>query len=398
MASKRDYYELLGVDRSAQPDEIKKAFRKLAVANHPDKNPGDKAAEERFKEISEAYEVLSDAEKRKQYDAYGHDGLKSSFGPGGFDFRRDFTHGADMEDLLGSLFGGGGGGGVFESFFGGGGGQRQSRNGPQRGADLRFDIEIDFEEAVFGSKREVVLPTTEECAPCTGSGVAPGSKRETCRQCNGQGAVISGGGFFQVRRTCPVCGGVGTIVTKPCPTCHGAGRTKTQNRIVIKIVKGVDTGTRLRLSGKGEGGSRGGPPGDLYVIIQVKPHELFERREDDLFCDMPVPFDVLALGGDVQVPTVNGFATLHVASGTESGKTFRLRGHGVPHVDGYGNGDLHVRLLAEIPQKLGSREKKAIKALSDMLAEANYSEGKKFKGMADAFLNRKKAIEEAPVS
>lgn len=393
MAAKRDYYELLGVERSASADEVKKAFRKLAVANHPDKNPGDKAAEERFKEISEAYEVLSDANKRKQYDAYGHDGMK--FGPGGFDFGRDFTHMSDLEDVIGQFFSGGGGG-VFEGFFGGGG--RQSRTGPQQGSHLRFDLEIDLEEAVFGSRRELELPTTEECKPCTGTGVAAGSKRETCRQCNGQGAVISGGGFFQVRRTCPVCGGAGTIVTKPCSSCQGAGRVRAQNRIALKIIKGVDTGSRLRISGKGEGGARGGPPGDLYVTIHVRQHPLFERNGDDLVCRMPVPFDVLVLGGDVQVPTVSGYATLHVPAGTESGKVLRLRGHGVPHLDGYGNGDLHVCLVAEIPQKLGMREKKAIKALSEMLAESNYSMGRQFREQADAFLKRKSALEEAPVS
>ena len=282
MANKQDYYELLGASRSASPEELKKAYRKLAMKYHPDRNAGDKAAEEKFKELSEAYEILSDPKKRQQYDQYGHDGLKSQFGPGGFDFGRDFTHGADLQDILGNLFGGGGGGGgggMFDDFFGGGGRRQGSRpGGPQQGADLRFDIEIDFEEAAYGSEREITLPVSVQCDPCTGSGVTPGSKRETCRQCGGQGSVISGGGFFQVRQTCPVCGGQGTMVTNPCKKCGGTGRVKTRKRITLKIPHGVETGSRLRLTGKGEGGVRGGPAGDLYVVIRVKAHTLFRRR------------------------------------------------------------------------------------------------------------------------
>ncbi|MBT3194661.1 MAG: molecular chaperone DnaJ [Verrucomicrobia bacterium] len=395
MATKQDYYELLGVARSASPDEIKKAYRKLAMKYHPDRNAGDDVAEEKFKAVSEAYEVLSDAGKRQQYDQFGHDGLKSSFGPGGFDFGRDFTHGADLQDILGSIFGGGGGGGgsIFDDFFGGGGRRRGSRpDGPQPGADLRFDIEIDFEEAAYGSEREITLPISVQCEPCSGSGVTPGSKRETCRQCAGQGSVISGGGFFQVRQTCPVCGGQGTMVTDPCVKCEGTGRVKARKRITLKIPPGVETGSRLRLTGKGEGGVRGGTAGDLYVVIRVKPHDVFRRREDDLFCEIPVPFEVLALGGSIDVPTIDGFAKLKIAAGTPTGKVFRLRKKGMPSVEGYGRGDLHVQVVTEIPVKLNSKQKKALEDFKGTAGEKNYPSAKRFREQADAFLERKKAM------
>ena len=395
MAAKQDYYELLGVSRSASPDEVKKAYRKLAMKYHPDRNAGNAEAEEKFKEVSEAYEVLSDANKRQQYDQYGHDGLKSSFGPGGFDFGRDFTHGADLQDILGSIFGGGGGGGggMFDDFFGGGGRRRGGRpDGPQPGADLRFDIEIDFEEAAYGSEREITLPISVQCDPCTGSGVTPGSKRETCRQCGGAGSVISGGGFFQVRQTCPVCGGQGTLVTNPCSKCEGSGRVKTRKRITLKIPRGVETGSQLRLAGKGEGGVRGGPAGNLYVVIRVRPHALFRRREDDLFCEMPVPFDVLTLGGNIDVPTIDGFAKLKIAPGTETGKVFRLRSKGMPNVEGRGRGDLHAQVVTEIPVKLSSKQKKALIEFKDNVTDKNYPSAARFREQAKTFLERKKAM------
>jgi molecular chaperone DnaJ len=341
-----------------------------------------------FKQISEAYEVLSDPAKKAQYDRFGHDGLRSSFGPGGFDFSRDFTHSADLQDILGSIFGEGGG--FFDDFLGGG--RRRSRTGPQQGADLRFDLEIDLEEAVYGSKREITYPVGEECGKCNGSGVAQGSHRETCRQCGGRGAIISGGGFFQVRQTCPICSGAGTIITQPCRDCQGNGRVKVQRRIVLKIMKGVETGSRLRLSGKGDGGVRGGPPGDLYVVIQVRQHELFERRGDDLYCEVPVPFDIASLGGEIEIPTVDGFANLKLASGTPTGKVFRLRGKGIPNIEGYGSGDLHVRVVAEVPDKLDSRQKKAMKDLSVVLDESNYPAKAAFKKQVDTFYARKEAL------
>jgi len=390
MAKKKDYYELLGISRSASADEIKKAYRKLAMKYHPDRNPDDKEAEARFKEVSEAYEVLSDPEKRRRYDQFGHEGMKSAFGPGGFDFARDFTHMGDLQDILGSIFGGGGGGGFFDDIFGGG--RRRSRTGPQRGSDLRFDLEIDLEEAVFGSQREIMLPMNVECDTCSGTGVAKGSRPETCKQCGGSGEVIGGGGFFQVRQTCPICGGSGRVIRNPCRTCEGAGRVKTRRRLTLRIPQGVDTGARLRLGGKGEGGLRGGPAGDLYVVLHVKPHPLFERRGDDLFCEAPVPVATLVLGGQIEVPTVDGYAKLKLAAGTENGKVFRLRGKGVANVEGYGRGDLHVRVAPEIPVKLNADQKKAMKAFVEADNEAGYPHRKRFHKAAETFFERKRAM------
>lgn len=392
MATKTDYYELLGVSRTASDDEIKKAYRKQAMKYHPDKNQGDAAAEAKFKEISEAYEVLSDPGKRQRYDQFGHDGMKQAFGPGGFDFSRDFTHASDLQDILGSLFGGGGG--MFDDFFGGGGGgRRRSRTGPQRGNDLRFNLEIDLEEAAFGSEREVSLPISEECGDCKGSGMAKGAKPEQCRHCAGRGSVVSGGGFFQVRQTCPVCGGAGTMVTNPCGSCQGTGRTKVKRRLTLKIPKGVDSGSRLRLTGKGEGGVRGGPAGDLYVVMHVRQHELFERRENDLYCEIPIPLHLAALGGELQVPTIDGYAKLKLSPGTENGKVYRLRGRGMPDVDGYGRGAMHVRVVLETPVKLSSAQKKLLKELGEQDAKKNYPSADHIRDVADAFYERKQTIQ-----
>ena len=390
MAGKRDYYELLGVPRDSSADQIKKAYRKLAMKYHPDRNQGDSAAEEKFKEVSEAYEVLSDAQKRQRYDQYGHDGMKSTFGPGGFDFSRDFTHVSDLQDILGSIFGDGGG--VFSDFFGGGGGRQRRSGGPQQGSDLRFDIDIDLEEAVFGSEREITLPLNVDCEECKGSGAASGSKPQTCKQCGGQGHVLSGGGFFQVRQTCPICRGEGAIATNPCKGCNGSGRTKQRKRLTLKIPKGVETGSRLRLPGKGEGGGRGGPPGDLYVMINVRPHDLFQRSGDDLYCRVPVAFEVAALGGEIEVPTVDGMAKLKLAPGTETGKTFRLRNKGVPGVEGHGRGDLHVQIVAEVPVKLSGHQKKMLNELLESGKDANYPERMKFHKTTERFMERKNAI------
>ena len=388
MAEKRDYYEVLGIGRTATADEIKKAYRTLAMKFHPDQNQGDKAAEQKFKEVSEAYEILSDSSRRQQYDSYGHEGLKSAFGPGGFDFNRDFTHSADIQDILGSIFGEGGG--FFDDFFGSG--RRRSSSGPQRGADLRFDLEIDLEEAAFGSEREVALPLSTDCEKCKGSGVEPGSRRENCKHCGGKGSVLSGGGFFQVRQTCPICGGAGSVVTRPCRACDGRGRVKEKKKMTLRIPRGVETGSRLRLSGKGEGGARGGPAGDLYVILHVRDHEMFLRKGDDLICDVPVPFETAALGGEIQVPTVDGLARLKLAPGTETGKVFRLRGKGIPNVDGYGRGDLHVRILAEVPVKLSSKQKKVLKELTEMTRETNYPRRGRFMQAAEQFFERKRKM------
>ena len=389
MAAKQDYYELLGVSRSASAEEIKKAYRKLAMKFHPDRNPDNKEAEQRFKDVSEAYEVLSDPSKREQYDRFGHEGLKSAFGPGGFDFQRDFTHGADLQDILSQLFGETGS--PFADLFGGG--RRRSRTGPQRGSDLRFELEIDLEEAAFGSERRISLPVQDECGECGGTGVAKGSRRETCRHCGGQGAVLSGGGFFQIRQTCPVCSGTGTIIRNPCTSCHGTGRVKTRRRLTLRIPRGVETGSRLRLAGKGEGGRHGGPPGDLYVVLHVREHPLFERRGEDLLCEVPVPFELHLLGGQIEVPTIDGYAKLKLSAGTENGKVFRLRGKGMPDVEGYGRGDLHVRVVADIPDKLGSRHKKILKEYVETEDSTRYPRCRRFREQAEAFFERKRAIE-----
>ncbi|MFO7871606.1 MAG: molecular chaperone DnaJ [Kiritimatiellia bacterium] len=388
MSAKEDYYELLGVKKTASGEEIKKAYRKLAMKYHPDRNPDDKAAETKFKEVSEAYEVLSDSEKRRRYDQFGHEGMKSAFGPGGFDFSRDFTHVSDLQDILGSIFGEGGG--VFEEFFGGG--RRTRRGGARRGADLRFDLEIDLEEAAFGSHRDITVPATEECRQCSGTGAAPGKGMETCRHCGGRGAVVSGGGFFQVKQTCPVCGGTGKIIRDPCRACKGTGRLNTRKRLSLKIPKGVESGSRLRLAGKGEGGGRGGPAGDLYVVIHVRDHELFQRRREDLYCEVPVPFHIATLGGEIKVPTVNGYARLKIAAGTQSGKVFRLRGEGLRSVEGYGRGDLHVQVQVEVPVRLNSAQKKLVKQLGGDLKESSYKRSEEFYRKAEGFFERRKAM------
>lgn len=388
MSAKRDYYEVLGVARSASPDEVKKAYRRLAMQYHPDRNQGDKTAEARFKEISEAYEVLSDADKRRQYDQYGHEGLKSAFGPDGFNFSRDFTHVSDLQDLFGSLFGEGGG--IFEEFFGGG--RRTSRTGPQQGADLRYDLEIEFEEAMFGTRREITLTVAEQCAACKGMGSDPGSTEETCRHCGGRGAVIASSGFFQVRQTCPVCSGSGRMITKPCRECKGTGRQKNRKRLTIPIRPGVETGSRLRLAGQGEGGVRGGPPGDLYVLLHVKASELFQREGTELLCEVPVPMHVATLGGEVSVPTLEGVASLKIDAGTETGRVYRLRGKGAPSLDGHGQGDLHVRVLVEVPVRLDSRQKKILKEFSDSCREENYPLGEKLRQRAGDFYRSKQDL------
>jgi len=382
---KRDYYEVLKVSRSASPDEIKKVYRKLAMQYHPDKNTNKKEAEERFKEVSEAYEVLSDPNKRQRYDQFGHAGMKSSFGPGGFDFFRDFTHGSDFQDIFGDIFGGG----MFEDLFGRGSGRRSSTRAA-RGADLRFDLEISFEESVFGGEREITLPVSQECEVCRGSGCEPGKNKEVCKRCNGQGVVIAASGFFRIQQDCPACGGRGEVITHPCRNCRGTGMVKERQRLSIKIPAGVETGSRLRLAGKGEGGTQNGPPGDLYVVLHVSPHSIFQREGVDLFCDVPVPFEVSALGGEVEVPTLEGWARLKIDSGTENGKILRLSGKGVYDLNTNERGDLHVRLTIEIPKNLSGAQKKKLKESFDLLKDDNYPEREQFRKKAEEFLKYKK--------
>ncbi|MBI3985794.1 MAG: molecular chaperone DnaJ [Lentisphaerae bacterium] len=390
MATKRDYYEVLTVSRSASTEEIKKAYRKMALKYHPDRNAGNKEAEERFKEISEAYEVLSDPDKRAKYDQYGHEGLKSTFGPNGFDFARDFTHVQDIQDIFGDLFGGNS---IFEDFFG-----RSSRHGasgtrPMKGSDLRFDLEIDFEEAVFGAEREITLPISEECTHCGGLGAEPGSKKETCKQCAGRGVVVTSSGFFRVQQDCPVCLGKGEIVTSPCRQCGGSGTSKVRKPLKLKIPEGVETGSRLRLAGKGEGGLRGGPPGDLYVVLHVRPHPIFQRQGEDLLCEVPISIEFAVLGGDIQVPTLEGYAKIKISPGAESGKIFRLRGKGVTSLMNEGKGDLLIRLLVEMPKNLNGNQKKRLKDFSDSCAAPNYPQIEQFRLRMDQFFDHKRRMQ-----
>lgn len=394
MAEKRDYYEILGVSKSASADEIKSAYRKLAMKYHPDRNPGDEEAKAKFQEASEAYEVLSNEEKRQRYDQFGHQGV--NFGPGGFDFGRDFSHFQDIDlgDILNSVFGGGMGGGSFGGFgsmFGGG--RRQADpNGPQRGDDMSMDIEVDFEEALFGSERTIDLTLPEECDHCHGSGAAKGSKRTTCSTCGGRGAVVRGNGFFQVRQTCPKCGGEGSVIEHPCPSCHGSGQMRSKRQVTLRIPKGVDTGSRLRLTGKGGGGLRGGEPGDLYVVVRVRDSEIFMRDGLDLAIDIPVSPITAAVGGSVDVPTPEGIANLKIPSGTPNGKLFRLRGKGMPSLRGMGTGDLVVRIVFEVPQRLTAKQRGLLDDLAKVLDSENFPEAQKLSSATKQFYSRKEKL------
>ena len=394
MAEKRDYYEVLGVSKSASADEIKSAYRKLAMKYHPDRNPGDEAAKAKFQEASEAYEVLSNEEKRQRYDQYGHQGV--NFGPGGFDFGRDFSHFQDIDlgDILNSFFGGGMGGGGFGGFGGmfGGGRRQADPEGPQRGADMSMELEIDFEEALFGSERTLDLTLPEECDQCHGSGAAKGSKRTTCPTCGGRGAVVRGNGFFQVRQTCPKCGGEGSVIEQPCPTCHGSGQMRAKRQVSLRIPKGVDTGSRLRLAGKGGGGLRGGEPGDLYVVVRVRDSEIFVRDGLDLAVDVPVSPVAAAVGGSVDVPTPEGVANLKIPSGTPNGKLFRLRGKGMPSLRGMGVGDLVVRIVFEVPQRLTAKQRGLLDDLAKILEPENFPEAQKLSLAATKFYSRKEKL------
>lgn len=385
--TKRDYYEVLGVSKSDDTDVIKKAYRKLAVEYHPDKNPGDHDAEEKFKEITEAYEVLSDPNKRVRYDQYGH----SAFGPGAGGMGGGFG-GVDLEEALRTFMGAfGGGGSIFDDFFGGG---RSSRESSNRGSDLRFDLEIDFEEASFGSQRNITLPIQQACGTCSGTGAAEGSQPKTCTRCGGSGSVIMQSGFIQMRQTCSSCQGTGSVISNPCRDCSGSGRVKKRSELTLRIPPGVETGSRLRLAGKGEGGVRGGEPGDLYVVIHVREHALFKRHDDDIYCEVPIPFDISVLGGEIDVPTIYGPARLKIPAGTESGKLFRLKGKGIvsPHTSR--PGDQHVQVVIEVPEKLSRAQKKILREFSDASSESNYPLRRKVDQVAQEFYDHHAAIDE----
>lgn len=389
MAEKRDYYEVLGVQKSATADEIKSAYRKLAMKYHPDRNPDNPEAKEKFTEISEAYEVLSNPEKRQRYDQFGHQGV--NFGPGGFDFGRDFSHFQDIDlgDILGSIFGGGGRGG-FSSFFGGGRQQRTvDPNAPRRGDDMTFRLDIDFDEAVFGSERTIDLDLPAQCTQCNGTGAAPGSQRVTCKTCGGRGVVISGGGFFQMRQTCPHCGGEGTAIEKPCKECRGSGHvTKTQH-ISVKIPAGVDSGSRLRLAGQGAGGLRGGENGDLYVLLGVRESDIFEREGLDLFVDIPVSPVTAALGGIVNVPTPQGEAQLKIPAGTPNGKVFRLRGKGITSFRGGMPGDVDARIVIEVPASLNRKQRELLEEFQKISGGGTFPEAQTFANRTKVFFSHR---------
>ncbi len=373
--TKRDYYHVLGIERSATPEEIKKAYRKLAVKHHPDKNPGDKSAEEKFKELGEAYEVLSSPDKRAAYDRFGHQAFTQGGGMGGAGGMHD------PFDIFREVFGSGrgGGGGIFESIFGDlGGHDGGERGGRGRGADLRYDMRITFEEAARGVEKEIEIAKLQTCETCHGSGAEPGSKVTTCSTCGGHGQVAVTRGFFNIAQTCPRCRGAGQTIEKPCRACHGDGRVEKTAKIKIKIPAGVEDGTRLRSSGQGEGGSRGGPAGDLYVVLHVEPHEIFQREGTDLFCSVPISFVRAALGGEVKVPTLEGSAVLKVPAGTPSGKIFRLRGKGLPEVHGRGVGDLHAKLYVEVPTRLTHEQRQKLEAFADSCDETTHPEENSF--------------------
>jgi chaperone protein DnaJ len=370
VAEKRDYYEVLGVDRNASAEEIKKAYRNLARKLHPDVNKAPDA-EERFKEVKEAYDVLSDEQKRAQYDRYGHIDPNQGFGGGGFS-------GADF----------GGFSDIFDMFFGGG--SRRDPNAPQRGSDLQYTMTIEFKEAVFGVEKDITIPRTETCDTCSGSGARPGTKPETCSVCRGTGQqeIVQNTPFGRIvnRRLCPQCGGSGRIVRDKCASCRGAGKVKRQRTIHVRIPAGVDEGAQIRLSGEGEAGSRGGPPGDLYIVIRVKPHEFFDREGDDIYCEVPLTFAQAALGDEIEVPTLTEKVKLRIPAGTQTGTYFRLKGKGVPRLRGMGAGDQHVKVTVVTPTNLTEEQKELLRQFAGLSQDSAYVPG----GQSETLFERMK--------
>jgi molecular chaperone DnaJ len=379
MSRKRDYYEILGVDRGVSEEDLKRAYRKLAVKFHPDKNPDDSTAEEKFKEVGEAYEVLSDASKRAAYDRYGHAAFQGGMGGGG---GAGGFH--DPFEVFREVFsGGGGGGGIFDHIFGGGGGVDSS--GRQRGSDLRYDLQISLEEAARGCEKEIEIRKLDACDPCGGSGAQKGSKAVTCPTCRGRGQVVVSRGFFQVAQTCPACHGTGRIIEKPCHSCQGEGRVEKTSRVKIKIPAGIDSESRLRSTGGGEAGLRGGGPGDLYVVVHIKEHEVFTRNGMDLNCEVPIPFTTAALGGEIRVPTLNGAVSLKIPAGTQSGSTFRIRGLGMPAIQGTAKGDILTYVQVEVPSRLNGEQRGVLQKFAELCGEENNPINKSFYDRVKSF-------------
>ncbi len=350
---RRDYYEILGVDRSASDEEVKKSYRRLAMQYHPDRNPGDKKAEEKFKEAAEAYEVLRDAEKRRIYDRYGHEGINGTGFRGFSGFDDIFTNFSD----------------IFEDVFGFPGARTRTRSAVRQGADLRYDLKVSFMDAVKGTSTQIELEKLERCRECSGTGAAAGTHPEGCPRCAGRGTVTQSSGFFTISTTCPQCRGAGRVIKSPCKGCYGTGKAKTRKTVSLKIPAGVETGSRLRLRGEGEEGEFGGPSGDLYVFIHVEPHEFFERDGYDILCQIPISITQAALGATIDVPTIDGKESLKVPRGTQSGRVFRLKGKGVAHLKGLGRGDQVVQVLVKIPTNLTKKQEELLREFARLSGE-----------------------------
>ena len=367
---KRDYYEVLGLSKGASEDEIKRAYKKLARKYHPDMNPGDKEAEEKFKEVNEANEVLSDPDKKARYDQFGFAGVDPNYGAGGGYGAGGFDFG-DLGDIFGSFFGGG---------FGGGGQRR--RNGPQRGESIRMSVSVDFIEAAFGCEKEVTVERSEQCPTCKGNGCAPGTTPEVCPDCHGSGAVTQSQrtpfGVMQTQAVCGKCRGTGKIIHQPCPDCHGSGRARKRKTVKVNIPAGIDNGQTISLRGQGHAGKNGGPNGDLLITVMVKPHDIFRREGTSVFCEAPITFTQAVLGAEMEIPTIDGKVKYTIPEGTQTGTVFRLRGKGIPVLNGHGRGDQYVTVTIETPRGLNREQKEALKKFSETLGEGNYEKQRSF--------------------